>query len=656
MVAPTQDKQALQLTTTLGKDKLLAQEFSGTEYLSRPFEFYVQTEVAPNAGDVSSITGKSVTVTLIGDEGVKRTINAVAWSVSRNGDFCTIQLKPWVSYLRLSGDNRIFQEKSTSDILTTVFKDRGFTNFKFSLTKTLTARPYCVQFGESDFRFMSRLLEEEGLGYYFDHTTSDHTLVIFDDSSGCKTLTGGDIDFLPISSSSAFASDRRFQSLWSDSAVTSEGFRTSDFAFETPSTPISVTVGETKRSPYLYPGRFQSSADGQARAKKRLEALSSKGSLIRASGPFRGVMPGTLFTMKGHPTTALNQEYLATAVRHMAERGQYASEIMAQPKSIPYGPEATTTRPRMAGPQTAIVVGKSGEEIWTDKYGRIKVQFHWDREGKKDESSSCWLRVSQSWAGSGWGAFFLPRIGQEVLVSFIDGDPDRPIVTGCVYNGEMSPPYALTANQTKSTIKSNTSKGGKGSNELRFEDKKDSEEIYVHAQKDMNTVVENDLTSKVLNDETHTITNNRTITVEKGNEIHKVAGTRTMEVTKDETHKNAANVKHQIKGNATFEVDGNVTIEAKGKIEISADGNISIEAGGSMTLKSGGSMSIQSGSSLTQKSSTAMTVQGGTATTVKAGTGMTVQGGTTVTVKGSASGTVDGGGMLTLKGGLVKAN
>jgi len=272
------------------------------------------------------------------------------------------------------------------------------------------------------------------------------------------------------------------------------------------------------------------------------------------------------------------------------------------------------------------------------------VQFHWDQLGKKDENSSCWIRVAQNWAGKSWGAWTLPRIGQEVVVSFLEGDPDRPLVTGCVYNGDNPLPYTLPDDQTKTTLKSNSSKGGGGFNEIRLEDKKDSEEIYVHAQKDMNTTVENARTATIVEaDDTITVSKgNRSVTVSKGNNSLTVTegndsvtvskGTRAVSVKDNETHDNAADFTQTVKGNCTLTVTGDLTIKASGSLTIKGDKDVTVQAGTTLTLKSGTDWSG------------------------KAGTGATLEGGTTVTVKGSASGTVDGGGMLTVKGGMVKIN
>jgi type VI secretion system secreted protein VgrG len=371
-------------------------------------------------------------------------------------------------------------------------------------------------------------------------------------------------------------------------------------------------------------------------------------------------------------------------VTHSAQWDDYSNSFEALPADVPFRPLRTTRKPVIPSTQTALVVGQAGEEIWVDKYGRVKVQFHWDQKGKSNEESSCWIRVAHGWAGKGWGQIFIPRIGQEVVVSFLEGDPDRPLITGSVYNAEQTVPYALSDNGTKSTIKSNSSKGGSGFNEFRFEDKKDSEEVYFHAQKDHNLVIENNRTKEVKNDETNTIKNNRTttiqekndtltvakgnrsvtvsegnesLTVEKGtrtiavntgDETHTVKGKRTLSVTGDESHTNDAKFTHTVTGDYALTISGKLTIKVTGDISIKSDGGVTVEAGMALTNKAGTDLTNQAGTSLTNKS--------GTELSNKAGTNLTNEASITMTNKASASQTVDGGGMLTVKGGLVKIN
>lgn len=643
----TNDTQSLQVTTPLGKDKLVASGFSGTEYVSAPFHFTLTASATADGLDPAAVSGKTVTVTLVDGDGKKRLINGLATRVAVTGKSWSLDLRPWLWVLHLGSDNRIFQQKTVPEIIKAVFDGAGFTDYKDSLTGSYTARDYCVQFAESNYAFVHRLMEDEGIWYCFEHADGKHTLVLGDDASGHVACpNAATAKFLELPPEKNWLENNRVEALTMELAVVTSKYQADDFNFETPSTELKAQASGTgsDQQIYEYPGGYDKKDAGDGRAAKRLAAFEAETKSVNAHSDIRHFTAGTKFTLTNHPDDALNADWVLATVSHQASPGAYANSFTAFPADVVFRPIPRTPRPRIAGSQTAIVTGKSGEEIWTDKYGRIKVQFHWDQLGKKDENTTCWIRVAQSWAGKSWGAWTLPRIGQEVVVSFLDGDPDRPLVTGCVYNGENSLPYALPDNQTRTTLKSNSSKQGEGYNEIRFEDKKDSEEIFVHARKDMNIEVEKGNRAVTIMEGNDSLTiskGNRTTTITEGNETHDVSkGTRAITVKDNETHTNSADFTHEVKGNFTLKVTGDLTIQATGKISMKSDADVTVEAGTAGTVKSG----------------TSMTVQSGTALTAKAGTGATLQGGTTVEVKGSASGTVDGGGMLTVKGGMVKIN
>lgn len=635
----TADNQSLQLTTPLGKDKLIPLAFDGSEYVSRPFHFSVVAKATEDGLDPASVLGKAVTVTLIDGDGKKRKICGRAARLAIRGTEWALELRPWLSMLALSADNRIFQEMTAVEIITAVFDAAGFTDYKDSTTATYAAREYCVQYGETDFAFVCRLMEEEGIWYAFDHADGTHTLVLGDDPSAhedCPEVA--EARFLELPPEKAWLENNRVEGVTVEHAVTTGKVLADDYNFTTPSTELKASAeGEASSFRiYEYPGRYDTKDAGDAIASKRLQSFEAAAKTLSGRSDIRHLTAGRKFTLTDHPDAALNAAWTLLSVSHSATPGTYGNGFTAVAADIVYRPPLVTPRPRIAGTQTALVVGQSGEEIWTDEHGRIKVQFHWDQEGAKDEKSSCWVRVAQPWAGKGWGAWMLPRIGHEVVVSFLDGDPDRPLVTGSVYNGENTPPYTLPDEQTKSTLKSRSSKDGEGHNEIRFEDKTDSEEILIHARKDLNVEVEkgNRAVTVSEGDDSLTISKgSRTTTITEGNETHEVQkGTRAVTVKDAETHTNEADFTHTVKGNFTLKVDGDLTIEA----------------GGAITIKAGGDGTVKSG--------TGLTLQAGTDLAAKAGTGATLQGGTTVEVKGSASGTVDGGGMLTVKGGMVKIN
>jgi type VI secretion system secreted protein VgrG len=638
MTPYVQGTSPILVSTPLGPDKFLLKSYQGEERISQPFHFTLELLSEDSAIDFSQITGKSVTLTVSLASGDKQYINGIAGRFVQAGSdarFTTYyaEVHPWLWLLTLYTDCRIFQNMTAPDIIKKVFSDAGFTDFTDSLTATYSPREYCVQYMETSFAFVSRLMEEEGIFYFFTHDSSSHKLVLADDSSAyqaCLLATA-------TMNKEAWTAEDIVTTCSLERQVVVGKYQHDDYNFVTPSTDLtsSASGSDPSRSVYEYPGLYTTTSDGEARANLRLSALEVPGKQIRGTSYCWAFRPGYKFTLAGHKRDDANAEYLITWVSHGAdENNLYTNSFEAISSSTVFRPPLVTPRPIIHGSQTATVVGKAGEEIWTDQYGRIVVQFHWDQLGKSDEKSSCWIRVSQGWAGKQWGSIFLPRIGQEVVVSFLEGNPDRPLVTGCVYNATETVPYALPDEQTKSTIKTNSSKGGGGFNELRFEDKKGSEEIFIQAQKDMNV--------SVLNDQTITVTNNRSVTVQEKNETLTVSkGNRTIAVS-------TGNETHEVKGTRSITVTGNVTHTDKADFSRTVSGNYTLKVSGNLTIDVSGSVTIKAGTSFTN--------QAGTTLDNKAGTSMTNEAQVTLTNKAGASQTVDGGGMLTVKGGLVKIN
>ncbi|SFP54205.1 type VI secretion system secreted protein VgrG [Ectopseudomonas composti] len=575
-------------------------------------------------------------------------------------------LRPWLWWLTLASNNRVFQNLSTSDIVTTIFKAHGFTDFKLSLTGSYEPREYCVQYGETDFAFVSRLLEEEGIFWFFTHENGKHTLVLGDSSDAFVQIPNGPkVPYL--GQGIGVRELHGIRSAQYSVQAVSGVYSATDYAFTTPTTSL-YSQAEAVAGPlsmYEHPGGYIAKARGDALTKQRVDALRSQEKRLIGESDCRWLVPGHWFTLTGHDDASLNIDWVVTAVTHDASHEHYRNRFEAIPKATAYRPPRLTPKPRMHT-QTAQVVGKSGEEIWTDQYGRIKIQFPWDRDSKNDETSSCWVRVVLPWSGKGFGMQFIPRIGQEVIVTFIDGDPDRPLVTGCLYNGDNTLPYALPDNQTQSGIKTNSSKGGGGFNELRFEDKKDAEEVFLQAQKDMKVNVLNDSTATIGHDETLTVQNartrtvkegdetitlekgQRTVTIQTGSDTLDVKDSRTVSVGADQTHSTGGNYSHKVSGNYELTVDGNFTIKVTG--------TLTLQSGGDFTAKSDKNLTTQAGMALTDKAGTSLTNQAGTSLDNKAGTTLTNDAGVSLTNKAAAEQTVDGGGMLTIKGGLVKVN
>lgn len=569
MTAYIQDNLKLKITTPLGPNKLLLRSFRGDERISGLFQFTLEMVSEDNSIDFDAIIRKPVTITLSLGNDVEHNLNGIVSRFVQEETNLRLtryfaDINPWLWLLTKTSDCRIFQNKSTPEILEAIFSDLGFTDFRNDLKGTYAKREYCVQYNETTFNFVSRLMEEEGIFYHFEHAADKHTLVLGDDADAHKTCPG--LEGTPVHFRQSLVDhtqDLAITRCLVEEQVVSGSFAHDDYNFETPNTDLKVeSKSQTpKFRVYEYPGGFLKKDVGEKRADLRLDALEQPQKVIRGDGFVRAFVSGHKFELKDHYRADVNQTYVLQSVSHAATQESYTNSFTAFPADTPFRPPLLTAKPRIAGTQTAIVVGKAGEEIWTDKYGRVKVQFHWDQLGKKDENSSCWIRVDYGWAGKKWGGIFLPRIGQEVIVSYLEGDPDCPLITGAVYNSEQVVPYTLPDEQTKSTVKTNSSKGGNGFNEIRFEDKKDSEEIYFHAQKDQNIVVQNDRTKKIKHNETNTI-----------------EGTRESTITGDETNTNKANFTQKITGNYELKVTGNLTIEATGNVTIKGTAGVNIES------------------------------------------------------------------------------
>ena len=668
MTRPTDTTTSLSLTATALAD-LYPEHLSGEEALNSlgSLNLYGYSATALTMADA---VASHLTATLHNDA-MQRPLDALCAEIRQLPGDATAErynllLRPWLWWLTLASNNRVFQNLATSDIVTSIFDEHGFSDYELQLTGSYTPREYCVQYGETDFAFVSRLLEEEGIFWFFTHADGAHTLVLGDSNDAfppCPNAT-------TIQYFGQQMGERELHGIRSGQIcrqAVSGVYRATDYEFTTPTTSLygQAEAVAGPLSVYEHPGGYTAKARGDALGTMRVNALRSQESRFIGESDCRWFVPGHSFTLSGHEDDTANIEWVVTQVSHEAGHEHYRNRFEAIPKSTSYRPPRTTPKPRMHT-QTAIVVGKAGEEIWTDEYGRIKIQFPWDRDGANDETSSCWVRVVLPWSGKGFGMQFIPRIGQEVIVTFIDGDPDRPLVTGCVYNGDNALPYALPANQTQSGIKTNSSKGGGGFNELRFEDKKDSEEVFLQAQKDFKINVLNDTTATVGHDETLTVQNartrtvkdgdetvtlekgKRTVTIQTGSDTLDVKDTRTLTVGGDQTHSTGGNYSHKVTGNYELTVDGNLTIKVSG--------TLTLQSGGDFTAKSDANLTAQAGTALTNKAGTALTNQAGTTLDNKAGTTLTNDGGVSLINKASAEQTVDGGGMLTIKGGLVQVN
>ncbi|MFP4127086.1 MAG: type VI secretion system Vgr family protein [Alphaproteobacteria bacterium] len=617
---------SLRLASPLGEEAVpLA--LSGREALSEPFHFRL-TLALGGAADPKALLGEPLGVTLVGDseaEGDRR-LHGIATAVETGPEGVVVELRPWLALLELRADRRIFQTRTPAEIVEAVAADAGFRDLELRLQGRYDPLDYRVQAGESDFAFVTRLLAEFGIGYFFVHAEDAHTLVLVDDRAGFGPATNAaELPFRPEGSAAAALTNVRVTALHRAERLATDRVTLGDFAFATPSTVLRATAGDGTREVYAHPGGFATGAIGDAAARRRLEAYAARTASRIGRSPCRQLAAGTTTTLAEHPDAGLNGEVVIRAVTHDAQRNSYEATFEAFAAEVPFRPPLPPRAPAR-GLETAKVVGPAGEELFCDEHGRIKVKFAWDRAPAEDETSSCWLRVAQSWAGSGWGAFALPRIGQEVLVAFLDGDPDRPLVVGTVYNGDNATPYGLPEAATRTVLKTHSTPGGEGFNELSFEDAAGEEEVYLKAQKDWRVEVGGDVTE--------TITENRSTTIENGDESLTIGtGARTVSVKGAQTHDTGGAHTQSVKGPYTLDVVGDVTIKSRG--------SITLEGMGGITLKtSAGDITLDSAMGLTGK----------------AGMALALSGGTTMEVKGNAMGTIDGGGMLTVKGGLVKIN
>ncbi|XAL98999.1 type VI secretion system tip protein TssI/VgrG [Phycisphaeraceae bacterium D3-23] len=633
----TQENRRLAINTPLGVDVLLLTDLEAEEELSKLFSIQVkmiseQDEVAP-----ADLVGQNVTVSCLDADDEPRYFNGYVREFSNQGHgdrgtIYTAHIVPGFWFLTRRRNCRMFQELSVVEILQEVFDTAGFSDYDLAgIQGSYDPLEYCVQYEETDFAFASRLMEEFGIFYFFTHEDGKHTLVLADSTSG----------YQPAKHDTArFAGPLSFDEV--DDTLTAWAHRyeyrsgkvaVADFNFKLPEAPLQSnerTVvdlpGNKDHELYSYPGQYQERGQGDQVARVRMEAEEADHDRVDGASKLRSFAPGFTFSIEDHHQQAeVGKSYVLTKVYHTVNAGSYVSggttpegysnTFTCIPAEVPFRPQRTTPRARVEGPQTAIVVGPSGEEIYTDEFGRVKVKFHWDRTEQVDDTSSCWVRVSQTWAGRGWGAMHIPRIGQEVIVEFLEGNPDRPIITGRVYNGANGVPYELPANKTIAGMKTNSSPGGGGFNEFRFEDKKGEEQIFMHAQHNRDSRVLNDDYEWIGNDQHLVVKNNQIEQVELDrhttidqDDVEQIGRDRHLDVGGKEaksvgdSHSFTVNgdVVEVFKGNQSTKVSNNVYIKAMGAV---------IEASSGITLKCGGNSVVIDASGVTIKGS-ALTLDG----------------------------------------------
>lgn len=591
----TQADRPLRIKTVLGDDVLVLESLQGTESISEPFHYTLRLLSENPSIALKDLLKSPVVVSIELLDGSLRylhgNINRIAQLQYGEDGLVAYQAEvvPWLWFLSLFKDCRIFQNKTVPEIVQQVFQDRGFSDFKLQLQSTYPKREYCVQYRETDLNFVSRLLEHEGIFYFFQHDQQKHTLILADASPAIKDCPNQPTArYLPLSG--GVQEDDTVVTLTYEESVLPGTASLNDYDFQKPGTRLNTSMSsDAKGEIYDYPGLYTTKDDGDRYARIRLEEQEAQLATVRGDSFCRAFQIGFRFTLKDHYRDEANQAYtlfsLCTDAQETSYRSgsegafTYRNRFEAVPNSVTFRPRRTARKEFVEGSQTAVVVGKSGEEIWTDNYGRVKVQFFWDRAGKKDENSSCWIRVAQLWAGKGWGAVYVPRIGQEVIVDFLEGDPDRPLITGRVYNADQTVPYTLPDEQTKTAIKSMSSKGGGGFNEIRFEDKKGSEQVFIHGEKDLHQRVKNSRFETIVNS-THLIV--------KQDQFEKIAGDTHLQITGDQNEKVSGTVSLDAGMDLQQKVGMNCALDAGQEIHLKAGVNFVIESGTALTLKVGG--------------------------------------------------------------------
>ena len=666
-MAITQENRELEIATPLGKDVLLLTSMSGTEQLGRPFEYQLELASEDHQIKYADIVGQNVTIRLNLSGDKTRYFNGFVSRFTQTlpvGRLASYRatVVPWLWFLTRTADCRIFQEMTVPDITEKVFRDHGFTDFERSLSGSYRTWTYCVQYRETDFNFVSRLMEQEGIYYFFKHENGKHLLVLADSASAHEPYP--ELEELEYHPADKGTKTEECVSDWVVGTHLQPGsYALNDFDFENTKKDLQARAkvdrehAAAKFEIYDYPGEYVESNDGQEYAKKRIEELQAQYEVVLANSDARGVCTGCTFTLANHPREDQNRQYLITSANFNIKAGEfysggqtdgkgfYSCSFTAIDATQPFRSPRITPKPSIPGPQTAMVVGPSGEEIYTDEYGQVKVKFHWDRYSKADENSSCWIRVAQVWAGKNWGAMYIPRIGQEVIIEFLEGDPDQPIITGRVYNDQAKPPYVPKTNPTISTLKSNSSKGGGGFNEIRFEDKKGDEQIFIHGEKNLDVRVKNDLFETVIN--------NRHLHVEKDKFEH-IDNNRNELVEADHKEEIGKDRHLNVKGKEAKEITDSMSLTVKGDvIEVFKSNhseqttkdyylkaqNVVIEGLQNITLCVGGSYIAIEPAAIEIKTSGQLKIEG-----------------TTVDVKGSAKTSIEGGAMTEVKGGIVKIN
>jgi type VI secretion system secreted protein VgrG len=623
---------AITLKSDLGEG-LLFVRMKAHELMGRDYRFALEAISMNDAIDMKGLLGKPMSVKVKEPEtGYTRYFHGIVSEAAQQGYITvkelvyatyTFTLVPKLWLLQHRQDSRIFKNQTVPQLVRKLLADIGYTDLKLRLSGNYVAREYCVQYRESDFDFISRLMEQEGIYYYFEHSDSKHVMVLSDSLGSHQAVPG----FAQLSYSPPIANGKRRKgSIWDWTGARSaqvKQVKLTDYDYLKPKFKLDVQDAPAEPSGgaalgelevFDYPGRYDKTAVGRDYARVRAEARNVPAETYRGRSDAVGLQVGALFNLKDFTVAAHNREYLVTAAVTELVEVNYTSGMPTEetlppfitdvdlvPSRTPYRSAQTTPRPLIAGLQTAVVHGDTPEDIQVDRYGRVEVDFFWNPPGKKGALCSCPVRVSTPWAGRRWGAIHIPRVGQEVVVSFLEGDPDRPLIVGSVYNDDLMPPYALPANKTQSGIRSRSHPrgGAEDYNEIRFEDKKGREELLLHAQRDLRHVAEHDEFGETGRDRDHKVQRNDTLDVGRvlkiraGMRIELVSGA--SKITLDSTGRiDISGVNIRVDGRANTTVTGAmVVVNATAMLNVMSSGPGVMRANGMLMLQASGLARLQ---------------------------------------------------------------
>jgi type VI secretion system secreted protein VgrG len=628
MPSPKQTDRLMQFSSPLGKDALLIESLDGAEGISRLFEYHVELLATVDTTiDPKAIIGSKVSVAIaLNDVQGSRWISGIVASFEQCAgdpefDVYRARIVPSMWQLTLSANCRVFQSKTVLDIAKTVIGEYGL-SISDQTSGSYKPLDYCTQYSESDFHFVARILEESGIFYWFEHSDQDNKIVLGDSRNAYQDC--------PLSATVPYALNERgaegaygasVEEFTATSTMLSGKHSTSEYNFidfarvDAPDKSSTSPFGKNAFDQYLYPAGAEGYANDVTQTSTDLETLfietrelssDATAEVYRGSSNARSLCAGYTFSLKDNPRAAWNRKYLLTAITLHADQvpsyrattsglgREYSNRFTAVSSDIVFKPALTLLKPKIYGPQTALVVGEDGEEITIDKYGRVKVQFFWDKKNARGSTAdSIWIRVAQSWAGNGWGAHFWPRIKDEVVIQFLNGDPDNPVITGSLYNGVNSPPYELPDNKTRSGVLTRSSIGGSApnANELRFEDKKGSEQLYLHAEKDMDQSIENDRRISVGGKDSLIVTGNQLEQI-GGDYNREIKGSSVEKINSNSDLGIGSNLTEQVGSNHSLNVGSNQSIQVGSAYSLNANNTVYINAGMNVVIQAGMELSL----------------------------------------------------------------